>query len=158
MALEILEKEPESIELARLYEDISHMLWRTGGDSAKTLAFTQKACELAEKLGDTEILAGCCNDLGILSRHAGEIEKSIRYGEQGLKIALENNHIKPALRLYNNLSFGYESTGDLQKAFEMRREGFELAKKFGETYHMTLIGLHLSYSYWIMEKYRNLSP
>jgi tetratricopeptide (TPR) repeat protein len=150
MALEILEKEAESVELASLYEDISHMLWRTGGESAKALSFTQKAFELAEKLGDPEILAECYNDLGILSLHSGEIEKSIRYCEQGLKIALENNRIRPAIRLYNNLSGGYESIGDLQKAFEMRREGFELAKKVGETRLMAWVGLVLAYSYWMM--------
>ncbi len=150
LALEILEEEPESVELAGLYEDISHMLWRSGSESAKALSFAQKAFELAEKLGDPEILAECYNDLGILSLHSGEIEKSIRYHEQGLKIALENNRIRPALRLYTNLSGGYSSVGDLQKAFETRREGFELAKKVGAIWHMAWVGLMLAYSHHIM--------
>jgi len=59
MALEILEKEPESVELASLYEDISHMLWRTGESAEVALPWTQKGFELAERLGDPEVLARC---------------------------------------------------------------------------------------------------
>jgi len=156
MALEILEKEPESVELASLYEDISHMLWRTGGESAKALFYLQKAFEVAKKISDPEILAECYNDLGILSLHEGKIEEHIRCCEQGLKIALENNCTKPALRLYNNLGVGYESIGDFQRAFETRREGFELAKKVGEIHHMSWIGVLLAWSYWFMGEAQRL--
>jgi predicted ATPase len=65
MALEILEKEPENVELASLYEDIGHRLWRSGEPEA--LPWLQKAVELAEKLGDSRVLAECYNDLGALS-------------------------------------------------------------------------------------------
>src|SRR4030066_1761351 len=75
MALEILEKEPESVELASLYEDISHMLWRTG-EPAEALSWAQKALELAERLGASEVLARCYNDLGVRSVKPGELEKA----------------------------------------------------------------------------------
>jgi len=154
-ALDILEKEPESVELANLYEDISHMLWRAG-ESAKASSYAQKALELAEKLGNPEILAECYNDMGILSLHSGEVEKHIKYSEQGLKIAVENNCTKAALRLYNNLSIGYEGIGDFQKAFETRQKGFELAKKAGEIYHMAWIGVMLAWTYWNMGETQKL--
>jgi len=149
MALEILEKEPESIELARLYEDISHMLWRTG-EPAKALCLTKKAFELAEKLGDSEILSECYNDLGQMSRNAGEIEQSIRYQEDGLKIALESSHVKPAILLYINLGYTYETIGDLQRAFETEQKGFELAKKVGEMSHYVWASYFLEYFHSLM--------
>ena len=148
-ALEILEKEPESVELASLYEDISHMLWRSG-ELAEALSLTQKALELAEKLGIPEILAECYNNLGILSGKAGEIEKTIRYYEQGLKIAVENNCIKSALRLYNNLSVNYWWTGEFQKAFENVQKGSELAKKVGDVSSISQFGLSLASVYAVM--------
>jgi len=138
MAQEILEKEPESVELASLYEDISHMLWRTG-ESAEALPWAQKAFELAERLGNLEVLAGCYANLGILSLHSGEFEKATKYFEQGLKIALENNFIGLALRLYNNLCNGYWSMGEFQKTFETAQKGSELAKKVGDLYSLVWI-------------------
>ncbi len=142
VALEILEKEPESVELAGLYEDISHMLWRTGESEA--LHWAQKAFEMAERLGDPEVLAGCYNDLGTLSLKAGEFEKASKYYEQGLKTALENKVVGWALNLYNNLSELYWSRGEFQKGYETAENGLELAKKVGSLGYVTWIGSELA--------------
>jgi predicted ATPase len=66
MALKILEKKPRGVELASLYEDISHMLWRTGESAEEALYWALKALELAREIGDPEVLAPCYNDLGTL--------------------------------------------------------------------------------------------
>ncbi len=148
LALEILEKEPESVELASLYEDICHMLWRTG-ESAEALPWGQKAFELAERLGDPEVLARCYNDLGVLSLKSGEFEEATEYFEQGLKTALENNSTGWALTLYNNLSELYWSAGEFQKGFETAKKGTELARKVGALGNLTWTGslLAMYYSY-----------
>jgi tetratricopeptide (TPR) repeat protein len=132
MALEILEKEPESVELASLYEDISHMLWRTGKPEA--LSWAQKALELAKRLGNPEVLASCYNDLGTLSLKSGELDKASEYYEKGLKIALDNNFVGDAITLYNNLCNLYWAMGEFQKMFETAQKGSELAKKVGSPY------------------------
>jgi serine/threonine protein kinase/tetratricopeptide (TPR) repeat protein len=149
VALEILEKEPESVELASLYEDIAHMLWRTG-ESAKVLPWTQKAFELAKRLGDAKVLAGCYANMGILSLNSGEFEKAIEHFEQGLKIALENNDIGNVIRLYNNLSNAYGSAGELQKMFETAQKGSEYAKKVGTLYGLPWLDSMLAASYAFM--------
>jgi predicted ATPase/KaiC/GvpD/RAD55 family RecA-like ATPase len=148
MALEILEKEPENSELANLYEDIGHRLWRSGEPEA--LSWLQKAVDLAEKLGDSRILAECYNDLGALSWQSGEPEKTLRYQEQGLKIALESNSLEAALRLYNNLSNGYWVVGEPQKAFETFQKGLELAKKVGDLNLLVWLDISLANCYWAM--------
>jgi tetratricopeptide (TPR) repeat protein/KaiC/GvpD/RAD55 family RecA-like ATPase len=129
MALEILEKESESVELAGLYEDIAHMLWR--GGSTEALSWALKAFELAKRLDASEILALCYNDLGTLSLKSGEFEKAAEYFEKGLKIALENNVVVCAISLYNNLCNLYWSIGEFQKLFETAQKGSEFAKKVG---------------------------
>ena len=149
VALEILEKEPESVELASLYEDIAHMLWRAG-DSAEVLSWTQKAFELAKRLGDAEVLSGCYANLGISSLHSGEFEKAIEYFEQGLQIALENNRIGNVSRLYNNLSNAYILKGELQKMFETAQKGSEYAKKVGDLYGLPWLDSMLAASYAFM--------
>jgi tetratricopeptide (TPR) repeat protein len=148
MALEILEKESENAELAYLYEDIGHRLWRSGETEA--LSWLQKALDLAEKMGDSRVLAECYNDLGALSWNSGELEKIPRYWEQGLKKALESNSLEAALRLYCNLNNLYWWTGEPQKAFETAQKGSELARKAGDLNLLVWLDGCLAYTYWAM--------
>ena len=150
IALEILEKEPESVELARLYEDISHMLWRTGESIEEALSWTQKAFELAERLNAPEVLVGCYNNFGTLSLKSGENEKALKYYEHGLKIALENNLFGHASALYNNLSELYWDTGEFQKTFQTAQEGSTLQRKVGNLYGIVWIDTMLAASYAFM--------
>jgi len=149
MALEILEKQAESVELASLYEDISHMLWRRG-KSAEALPWAQKALELAERLSNSKVLAGCYANLGISEMHSGELEKASKYFEQGLKIALPNNDIANVIRLYNNLASAYWSMGEFQKMFETAQEGLEYAKRVGALYGLPWLDSLLAASYAFM--------
>jgi predicted ATPase/tRNA A-37 threonylcarbamoyl transferase component Bud32 len=149
MALDIFEKEPESVELASLYEDISHMLWRTG-ESAEALSWAQKALELAERLGASEALAWCYNDLAVLSLKSGECEKALQYYQQGLRIALEKNLAAPSTTIYNNLCDTYYGIGELQKMFETAKEGSELARRSGALYNLVWIDTALAASYALM--------
>jgi tetratricopeptide (TPR) repeat protein len=149
VALEILEKEPESVELASLYEDISHMLWRTGRP-AEALSWAQKALGLAEQLGSSEVLAWCYNDLGVLSLKLGEREKALQYYEQGLRIALEKNLVAVAALLYNNLCDSYWGMGEFQKIFETAKKGSEMARKSGDLIDLVWIDMQLASSYAFM--------
>ena len=149
MALEIFEKEPESVELASLYEDISHMLWRTG-KPAEALSWAQKALDLAERLNASEVLAWCYNDLGVLNAKLGEFEKASQCYEQGLRMALEKNLVVRAATLYNNLCDLYWGIGELQKMFETAKEGSELARKSGALYSLVWIDMELAASYAFM--------
>ena len=149
MALEILEKEPESVELASLYEDISHMLWRTG-ESGEALTWTRKALELAERFSASDVLAGCYNNLGVLSMKSGEFDRASEYCELGLKIALENELAERSLTLYNNLCNLYLAAGDFQKLFETAQEGSEMAKKVGALYYLAWLDMLLMGSYGYM--------
>lgn len=148
MALGILEKEPESAELADLYEDISHMLWRSGKPEA--LSWAQKAFELAEKLGNQRARTACYNDLGTMSLKSGEHEKALKYYEQGLKMALKNNFLGYATSFYNNLNALYWSIGEFQKSFEIAQKGSELVRKAGSLYGMAWIDVALASGYAYM--------
>jgi predicted ATPase/KaiC/GvpD/RAD55 family RecA-like ATPase len=156
MALEILQKEPESVELALLYEDISHMLWRSGKPEA--LSWAQKAFELAERLGSQEVLTACYNDLGTISLKSGEHEKSLKYYEQGLKLALKNNLVGWSTAFYNNLAELYESMGELQKSFETARKGLEFVRKAGNVIGIAWPGMRVAESYMHMGEIQTAMP
>jgi predicted ATPase/KaiC/GvpD/RAD55 family RecA-like ATPase len=148
IALEILQKEPESVELAGLYEDISHMLWRSGKPEA--LSWAQKAFELAEKLGSQEVLTGCYNDLGTIRLKSGEHEEALKYYEQGLRLALKNNFVGWATTFYNNLAELYWSMGELQRAYEIAQKGLEFVRKVGNLMGLAWPGMRVAYSYMYM--------
>jgi tetratricopeptide (TPR) repeat protein len=156
MALEILQKEPESVELALLYEDISHMLWRIGKPEA--LSWAQKAFELAERLGSQEVLTACYNDLGTISMKSGEHEKALKYYEQGLKLALKNNFVGWSTTFYNNLAELYESMGELQRSFETAQKGLEFVRKVGNVIGIAWLGMRVAESYMHMGEIQMAMP
>jgi predicted ATPase/KaiC/GvpD/RAD55 family RecA-like ATPase len=154
MALEILEKEPENAELANVYEDIGHRLWRSGEPEASS--WIKKALALAEKLGDSRALAECYNDLAAFS---SEIEEVKKCSEQGLKTALESNSLEVALRSYSTLCAAYRlGTAEPQKALEIVQKGLELAKKVGDLHLLAYLDQNLAFCYFDMgETQKSLS-
>ena len=129
-ALKILEAESESVELARLYEDIAYML-RRKGEAAKAPAWAEKALALAEKLNDVEAVAISCIELSADRMVLGDLKKAREYADRALKIALDNNYMETALRAYDNLN-GMLQWGECEKCIEHNEKGLALAKKVGD--------------------------
>ncbi len=148
LALDVLEKEPESVDLANLYEDIAHVLWRSG--SPEALSWAHKALELAKRTGATHALGMCYNDLGVLYMKSGEFEKSAEFLEQGLKVALENGFGDLALTIYNNLPQLYWIAGEFEKAIETAQAGSEFGQKTGFLHGLTWINVVLAQGYLFM--------
>jgi len=152
-ALEILEKETESVELASLYEDISRMLWRSGKHD-EALPWAQKGFALALRLGNAEVLARCYASLGALRLFEGDYDRASEYLEEGAKIAVDNNCVA-SLRLYQNLCSVYFGKGDFQKNFETCQKAFELAKRVGDVSWITMNGYLLATTYVFMGEMQN---
>jgi len=145
-ALKILETEPESVELASLYEDIGRMTWRTG-DFDKALPWVEKALELAKKMNAYDVIASAYVDLGTIYSSIGkDIPKGIECLEKALKIALDNNYMETALRAYNNLPVSLPSE-EHERILECYEKGFELAKKVGDILHQSWIGNNLAWTH-----------
>jgi tetratricopeptide (TPR) repeat protein/KaiC/GvpD/RAD55 family RecA-like ATPase len=145
-ALKILEAEPESVELATLYNDMCNMQWRTG-DLATARPWGEKALELAKKLNAYEVVAGTYIDLGVISGSAGGSPKTTaEYIERALKIALDNGYMETALRAYLDLA-AWLPAEDHERILELHEKGFELAKKVGSISYQSWIGSGLAEIY-----------
>jgi len=143
-ALKILEAEPESIELASLYEDMAERISMSRtGDLTEARSWAEKALELAKKLNNTEVMAKSYASLGEILSWFGDIEKFFEYMERALKIALENYYVDTAIFAYNDLGAFFEREEN-EKSFEHYTKGFELAKKVGDIFWMSWIGIHLA--------------
>ena len=138
-ALKILEAEPESVELASLYEDMAGMYYQTE-NVAKALSWFEKALELAKKLNDYGVMASSYTSLGIVTEHmSGDWKKGIECHERALKIALDNGYMETAVRAYNNLGMALPWE-EQEKALDCFQKGFEMAKKVGAIRWVSSIG------------------
>jgi tetratricopeptide (TPR) repeat protein len=144
-ALRILEAEPESIELASLYEEMAHMYYRVG-DMTKALSWAEKALELAKKLNAHEVVASSCASLGTIFSFTGDMNKAREYLEKALKIALDDGYVDTALRAYQNLALAIPAEEN-ERSLECYEKGFELAKKVGHVSSQSSIGLILAWRY-----------
>jgi tetratricopeptide (TPR) repeat protein len=141
-AREILETEPESIELASLYEDMAHMYYRTES-VAKALAYAEKALELAKKFNDYGVIASSYSSLGEITFSAsGDSKKALECDEKALKIALDNGLMDAAIRAYNDLGtvLPWE---EQERALDCFEKGFDLAKRAGAIRWISSIGREL---------------
>jgi tetratricopeptide (TPR) repeat protein len=144
-ALKILEAMPESVELARLYEDMAEMVsMGATGDMVEALSWAEKSVELAKKLNTHEVIARSYACLGEISGWLGDRKKSIKCFEKALEIALDNGYMDTALWVYNDA--GMLPAEEHEKILEYLEKGFELAKKVGDISWMTWIGSNLAWT------------
>ena len=135
-ALSILEAEPESVHLATLYATRARMSWFTE-DVTKARSWAEKGLDLGKKLNAHEAIAVSYEVLGLVSGGAGDTKESVEYLEKALKIALDNGYVDIALRLYNNLAVNLPPGEQNERILNYFEKGLELAKKAGDSHHIS---------------------
>jgi predicted ATPase/KaiC/GvpD/RAD55 family RecA-like ATPase len=149
-ALKILETEPESVELARLYEDMAHM-HRRMGEFAEALPLAEKALALAEKLNALEAIALSCIELSIeigIRAGVGDFKKAVEYANRALKIALENEYWPTALWAYSRLT-DVLPMEEYEKRMDCAEKGLALAKKIGHAGDQSSFRMGQAYEYML---------
>jgi tetratricopeptide (TPR) repeat protein/tRNA A-37 threonylcarbamoyl transferase component Bud32 len=144
-ALKILEAEPESVELARLYEDVAHML-RRKGKTPEALFWAEKSLALAEKLSALEAVAVACCELTVLSFMAANYRKGREYVERALKTALDNSYLETAWCAYYRAVYATHPE-EYEKRLEYIEKGLALAKKVGNITFQASNLLYLAQEY-----------
>jgi predicted ATPase len=128
-ALRILEAEPESVELARVYKDSGHMLRRTG-HLTEALSLEEKALRLAERLNAQGVIADSCQELALEYRQFGNFKKALEYANRALKIALDNNLLE-ILWAYDRVG-AFLPPEEYEKSLDCYEKGLALARKIGD--------------------------
>jgi len=146
-ALKILEAEPESVELASLYEDMAGMVaMGATGDMAQALSWGEKALALAKKLNAHDVIALSYMWLGEILSWLGERRKAIECFEKALSIALDNGYMETAVWAYDDLA-AFDTQRRNERRLEYYEKAFELAKRVGTIEWISLIGHHLAATY-----------
>jgi len=128
-ALKILEAEPESVELGRLYLNIGGMYFQTGY-MTEALSWGEKALELAKKLEDFRIMAWSYARLAAVFMGKGDTRKACECAEKALKISLDNNYAENAIIAYTNLGASLP-VEEHERRVESYTKAYELAQKVG---------------------------
>jgi tetratricopeptide (TPR) repeat protein len=148
-ALKILEAEPESVELASLFEDMARMYGRTESMD-KALNWAEKALELAKKLNDYGVIASSYDSLGTFTlATSGDWKKAVECHEKALKIALDNGLTETAIQTYDSLGTALPWQ-EQERSVDCFEKGFELAKKVGAIRWVSLLGTILAGLYCLM--------
>ncbi len=147
-ALEIL-AESESVELARLYEDMAAMICMGAtGNLSEARSWAEKAVELAKKLNAYEVIARSYTSLGEILGMSGERKKAAECMDRALKMALDNGYMDTALWVYTDT--GFLPPEQHEKHLEYLEKGLELAKKVGDLSFMSWIASNLGETYFNM--------
>ena len=101
-AVELLEGEPPGRELAMAYSNTSQ-LSMLAGHTREAIGDGERAIGLAERLGETEILAHALNNVGS-AELAGGLSDGAAKLERSLALALECDYEEHAARAYTNLA------------------------------------------------------
>jgi tetratricopeptide (TPR) repeat protein len=145
-ALKILEKQPESVELASLFVDMARLYWRTE-NLAKARPWAEKALELAKRLNAYKVIAESYTVLAVTFSVTGEnMKKAIECDERALKIALDNGYVETALYAYIALASALPEEEN-ERGFELTEKGYELSKKVGAIRSLSWYGTNLSWAY-----------
>ena len=120
--------------------DTAIILWQRSHDIAeKTLAAEQQASDLKRKY--LFCIADALNNIGIVHRQQGEIQKALNYYQRCLKIR-ENIGDKAGIgAILSNIGIIYDNQGDIQKALDYYFRSLQIEEEVG---HKTGIATSLS--------------
>ena len=104
-AVELLEAEPPGRELAMAYSNASQLAM-LAGDVREAIECGALAIELAERLGETEILVHALNNVGAAEVH-GRLPGGVEKLERSLALAQEAGFEEHVARAYTNLASGF---------------------------------------------------
>ena len=102
LAVDLLERLPPGPELAMAYSNLGQLGMLTR-DWERAVTWGRRAIELAERLGETEILAHALNNVGTAEIENGSAEGWVQL-RKSLELALDHGLQEHAARAYTNLA------------------------------------------------------
>ena len=128
-ATRLLERLPPGIELARAYAGMSEQAM-LGDDAEETIAWGQKAIDLADRLGDAEALVSALNSVGTIELSRGELGGREKL-ERSLELSSSAGLGTDAGNAYINLCAALARLGRYLDVARYVEEGIEYCQERG---------------------------
>jgi class 3 adenylate cyclase/tetratricopeptide (TPR) repeat protein len=139
-AYDALKDGPPSVELAELAAQLGR-LYGLSGKPEEGIEALERAIDLAERLHLPGVLSDAMNSRGVLLTDARPLYARTLL-EGALRVALENDVPRSAMRAYFNLSFLCECSDTDGRPLDM--EGLLLARRLGDRQWERSFSLHLA--------------
>jgi adenylate cyclase len=160
--LDLMEGQPEHIELAHLYQEMGRHAFRSG-DNQGAIAWAERALAQAERLtttpappeapagaaGSAEVasaMAQAYSTLGVALARTGRLRDAVGHIERSVAVAEAHDLMQAACRGYTNLGVLY-STLDPKRAIDTCVRGLETAKKIGDLGLQSRLNTNLAVAY-----------
>ena len=127
-ARELASDAPFSAEKQYVLGQVARFL-ALAGRHEEALPLIEQAIEMAEQLGDDELLGDALNTRGVCRSAAGD-PRWLEDTERSVELAVRTNSWR-ASRAYNNLGSGLASSGNLRRAEAVLREGLAFDERAG---------------------------
>lgn len=159
---ELMEGQPEHIELAHLYHEIGRQAFRNGNNEG-AVAWAERALSQAARLaaapagsdapGDAgrpaevaSAMTQAYNTLGVALARMGRFQEAVGHIERSLAVAEAHGLMQAACRGHTNLGVLY-STLDPKRAIDTCVRGLEMAKKIGDLGLQSRLNTNLAVAY-----------
>ena len=146
-ALTILEKGPESFELARAVDSISQMMM-LADDNENGILWGERALEIAKKLGIESTVISALNNIGSSYAQSGVYEKGNSLLQESIAQALAADLPQEANRSYYNLGVMYQRQCLYEQAQATMKELQVHANRFHAKTYSCLAILRLLWINW----------
>jgi predicted ATPase/class 3 adenylate cyclase len=120
----------ETMEAARLYEELARIHVRLG-DHRSATEWAQRALALGRELGAHDVVSNAYNTWGVARARAGDLEEGAAFVAESLETALAHRLLGVACRAYTNLAVIYASL-DHDRSVGYCRQGLALAQQIGD--------------------------
>jgi len=127
--------EPDSIECARLLQELGRLAFRLGRHGEAT-RWAEQALALGERLEASDVVSHASNTLGLALARSGAIERGADAVTRSLETALAHDLHSAACRAYANLAVLYTAI-DQDRSAAYCAAGLELARKIGDLMHQS---------------------
>jgi tetratricopeptide (TPR) repeat protein len=122
------------------------------GYSDDALLYYSRSLSLAKDLGNIAAQASLLNNIAVIYKDKGELDKALSYYEESLSLKTNEKDKAP---IYNNIALIYYEKGDYQKAVEYFQKAIEIAEKYGDYHGASMYKLNLGNTYRNMKDYEN---
>jgi len=114
------------------------------------LLYYSRSLSLAIDLGNKSMQAAVLNNIALIYRYKGELDKALGYFEESLRLITDE---KAKATIYNNIALIYEDKGNYQKAVEYFQKAIETSERYGYYHGASIAKLNLGNAYRKMKDY-----
>lgn len=130
-ALPLFQRFPDQKAESKL-RNLMSAAWFHLGDYERALSSAHLSADLANQIGDRDLLTAAINLLGTIHASRGEYDRALAYYSEALEASKALGHRKTVASVLNNMSIVYKRLSDLDRALDLSHQALKIQQELGE--------------------------